>query len=97
MSSSCAPQLVDLLVRNPTRRLRIEGHTDNQEGTEGERQQLSEARARAVAELLTQAGVDASRIETAGLADTRPKAPNFTTRGRELNRRVEMLALEPLR
>ncbi len=88
------PQLVDLLVRNPTWRLRIEGHTHNQEGDEGARKQLSEARARAVAELLVKAGLEPSRIETDGLADTRPKAPNFTARGRELNRRVEMLVLE---
>ena len=85
------PPLVDLLVRNPTWRLRIEGHTHNQEGEEGARKQLSEARARAVAELLVNAGVDASRIETEGFADTRPKAPNFTPRGRELNQRVELL------
>jgi OOP family OmpA-OmpF porin len=89
------PQLVDALVRKPTQRLRIEGHTDNVEGgEEGARKQLSEARARAVAELLVQAGVDPSRIETAGLADSRPKAPNFTARGRDLNRRVELVLLE---
>jgi OmpA-OmpF porin, OOP family len=88
------PQLVDLLVRNPTWRLRIEGHTHNQEGDEGARKQLSEARARAVAELLVNAGLEPSRIETEGLADTRPKAPNFTARGRDLNRRVELLVLE---
>jgi len=88
------PQLVDLLVRAPTQRLRIEGHTHNQEGDEGARKQLTEARARAVAELLVNAGVDPSRIETEGLGDTRPKAPNFTARGRELNRRVELLLLE---
>ncbi|WP_375773078.1 OmpA family protein [Archangium gephyra] len=88
------PQLVDLLVRGPTLRLRIEGHTHNQEGDEGARKQLSEARARAVAELLVAAGVEPSRIETEGLGDTRPKAPNFTARGRELNQRVELLVLE---
>ncbi|HYO71660.1 MAG TPA: OmpA family protein [Archangium sp.] len=87
-------QLVDLLVRNPTWRLLIEGHTHNQEGDEGARKQLSEARARAVAELLMAAGLEPSRLETEGLADTRPKAPNFTARGRELNRRVELLVLE---
>ncbi|MFY0566484.1 OmpA family protein [Archangium lansingense] len=88
------PQLVDLLVRNPTRRIRIEGHSDNQESAEGARRQLSEARARAVAELLIAAGVEPSRLETEGLADSRPKAPNFTARGRQLNRRVELLVLE---
>lgn len=85
--------LVDLLVRNPTWRLRIEGHTHNQEGEEGARKQLSEARARAVAELLVDAGVEASRIETEGFADSRPKAPNITPRGRELNQRVELLVV----
>jgi OmpA-OmpF porin, OOP family len=88
------PQLVDLLVRSPTWRIRIEGHTHSQEGEEGARKQLSEARARAVAELLVNAGVEPSRIETEGFADTRPKAPNFTPRGRELNQRVELLVLE---
>jgi outer membrane protein OmpA-like peptidoglycan-associated protein len=88
------PHLVDALVRSPTWRVRIEGHTDNQEGEESARKQLSEARARAVAELLVKEGVDPARLETAGLADTRPKAPNFTPRGRELNRRVELVILE---
>lgn len=88
-------ELVDTLVRRPTLRLRIEGHTDSQEaGEDSARQQLSEARARAMAELLVQAGVEASRIETVGLGGTRPKAPNFTPRGRDLNRRVELLLLD---
>ncbi|WP_158502143.1 OmpA family protein [Vitiosangium sp. GDMCC 1.1324] len=88
------PQLVDTVVRRPIQRIRIEGHTDNHEGEESARKQLSEARARAVAELLVQAGLDPARIETVGLADTRPKAPNFTARGRDLNRRVELVVLE---
>ncbi|WNG36211.1 OmpA family protein [Archangium violaceum] len=87
-------QLVDTLVRSPIQRIRIEGHTDNQEGDESARKQLSEARAKTVAELLVQAGVDPARIETTGLADSRPKAPNITPRGRELNRRVELVILE---
>ncbi|HYO54605.1 OmpA family protein [Archangium sp.] len=92
--SDSIPQLVDTLVRRPSQRIRIEGHTDNQEGEESARKQLSEARARAVAELLVKAGLDPARLETVGLADTRPRAPNFTPRGRELNRRVELIVLE---
>lgn len=88
-------ELVDTFVRQPTQRIRIEGHTDSQEGGEDSaRQQLSEARARAVSELLVRAGVEPSRIETVGLGGTRPKAPNFTPRGRALNRRVELVILE---
>jgi OmpA-OmpF porin, OOP family len=88
-------EVVDILVRNPAQRLRIEGHTDNKEGDEQSRKQLSESRARALAELLMQAGLDAARIETVGLGDTQPKAPNLTPRGRELNRRVEFLLVQP--
>ncbi|HZI12412.1 MAG TPA: OmpA family protein [Myxococcus sp.] len=85
--------LVDMLVRDESLRLRIEGHTDNREGAAAERKGLSEARAKAVAEALTRSGVDPSRIETEGLGDTRPKAPNLIPRGRELNRRVEFVLL----
>ncbi|HEX8439078.1 OmpA family protein [Archangium sp.] len=88
------PELVDILVQRPIQRIRIEAHTDNKEGEEGTRKQLSEARARAVAELLVRAGLEPARIETAGFGDTRPKAPNFTPGGRELNRRVEFIILE---
>jgi OOP family OmpA-OmpF porin len=85
--------LVDMLVRDENLRLRVEGHTDNKEGTSKSRQGLSEARAKAVAELLVAAGLDASRIEVSGAGDARPKAPNLIPRGRELNRRVEFVLL----
>lgn len=85
--------LVDMLVRDESLRLRIEGHTDNREGPAAGRQGLAEARAKAVAALLVSAGLDASRIETAGLGDSRPKAPNLIPKGRELNRRVEFVLL----
>jgi outer membrane protein OmpA-like peptidoglycan-associated protein len=85
--------LVDMLVRDGAARLRIEGHTYSRDGSESALKQLSEARAKALAEQLVRAGVDPSRIETAGFADSRPKAPNLTAPGRQLNRRVEFLLL----
>lgn len=93
-TTALLPHLVDLLVQRPIRRIRIEGYTDNKEVAQDARQKLSEERARAVAELLVRAGVDPSRIDTVGLGDTRPKAPNLTPGGRELNRRVELVILE---
>jgi OmpA-OmpF porin, OOP family len=33
-------------------------------------------------------------VEAEGYGDTRPVAPNMTPRGRELNRRIELLILE---
>jgi outer membrane protein OmpA-like peptidoglycan-associated protein len=86
-------QVVDTLVRNDIQRVRIEGHTDNQ-GNPEVNLQLSKDRAKAVADHLIKAGIDASRLETEGHGDTRPIAPNLTPRGRELNRRVEFTILE---
>ncbi len=86
-------QVVDAIVRNDIKRVRIEGHTDNQ-GNPPLNLQLSKDRAQAVAAHLIKAGIDASRLETEGFGDTRPIAPNLTPRGRELNRRVEFVILE---
>ncbi|ATB47499.1 OmpA family protein [Corallococcus macrosporus] len=86
--------LVDMFVRDESLRLRIEGHTDNKERpAAAARKALSEARANAVAKALVDAGLEASRIDTVGLGDSRPKAPNLLPRGRELNRRVEFVLL----
>lgn len=90
-STSDLALLVDMLVRDETLRLRLEGHTDNREAPAPARQALSEARAKAIADLLVKAGVSPSRIDASGLGDTRPKAPNLIPRGRELNRRVDIL------
>lgn len=86
-------QVVDAIVRNDIKRVRIEGHTDNQ-GPAELNLQLSKDRAQAVATHLIKAGIDPARIEVEGFGDTRPIAPNMTPRGRELNRRVEFVILE---
>ncbi len=87
-------QVVDLVVRTGIKRLRIEGHTDNQ-GDKAANLALSKERARAVAEALVKAGLEPARLESEGFGDTRPVAPNLTPRGRELNRRVEFVLPEP--
>ncbi|RYZ42647.1 MAG: OmpA family protein [Myxococcaceae bacterium] len=87
--------VVDLLVRDPKARLRVEGHTDGREVPAPARQGLSDARARAVADLLIRAGVAPSRVEAVGVGDRSPKAPNLIPRGREMNRRVELVLLRP--
>ncbi len=92
-STSGVPLLMDVLVREAGTRLRIEGHTDSREVPAEERQALSDARARSMAEALIRSGVDPSRIEMAGFGDSRPKAPNLTPRGRQTNRRVEFVLL----
>ena len=74
---------------NPSYKLRISGHTDNQ-GEALKNLILSEQRAKAVMKYLIDHGVDAVRILGAtGFGDQKPVATNDTKEGRKLNRRVE--------
>ncbi len=91
-SNGLLNQVVDAIVQYNVKRLRIEGHTDNR-GDKRVNLKLSQNRAKAVAEYLQKSGIEASRLETAGFGDSKPAAPNFTARGRELNRRVEFIIL----
>lgn len=65
------------------------GHTDNQ-GSTAYNQQLSQARAAAVAAKLMSAGVNEQRVRTEGRGENQPKASNATPEGRSQNRRVEI-------
>lgn len=65
------------------------GHTDSV-GSETFNQQLSEKRARSVAEYLSGQGVLAARLLIAGMGEAQPIASNSTPDGRSQNRRVEI-------
>jgi outer membrane protein OmpA-like peptidoglycan-associated protein len=77
-----------------------EGHTDSI-GAADYNLQLSEARARSVADALIAAGIPAERLEVKGFGEERPIGPNVDEHGRDdpearrLNRRVEMIVLVP--
>lgn len=73
-------------------RIKITGHTDNV-GEPAANLQLSADRAAAVKTYLTDAGVDASRVETEGKGDTSPRDTNDTDEGRAKNRRIEFVVL----
>jgi outer membrane protein OmpA-like peptidoglycan-associated protein len=92
-SFSLLDQVVDAIVRHNLKRVRVEGHTDNQGGAEYNLR-LSAARSKAVIEYLAHAGIDSSRLESAGYGLARPLALNLTSKGRALNRRVEFMILE---
>jgi outer membrane protein OmpA-like peptidoglycan-associated protein len=66
----------------------IEGHTDAT-GTHAYNQRLSEQRAQNVANYLINAGVASERVRYIGYGEERPVAPNSSTEGRALNRRIE--------
>jgi outer membrane protein OmpA-like peptidoglycan-associated protein len=70
--------------------LSIEGHTDSI-GSEEYNQKLSEARARSVYDYLQQAGVPAEIMTTKGFGKSQPRASNDTAKGRQENRRVEIV------
>ena len=89
-STPTLQQIADMLTQHADLRLTIEGHTDNV-GNAASNKALSEQRAAAVKAYLVSKGIDAARIETAGLGDTRPAAPNASPEGRQQNRRVELV------
>lgn len=78
-----------LLINNPAAAAIVEGYTDNV-GLAVYNIDLSIRRANAVRDLLVLRGVDASRIETAGLGDSNPVSSDETGIGRSRNRRVEI-------
>jgi len=83
-------RLATALKDNPSTRVKIEGYTDSV-GSDSYNQELSERRARAVADALQSRGVPADRYQIEGLGKEFPVATNDTPAGRQQNRRVEIV------
>jgi outer membrane protein OmpA-like peptidoglycan-associated protein len=83
-------RLAQALKDNQNTRVKIEGYTDSV-GSDSYNQELSERRARAVADALQSRGVPADRYEVEGLGKEFPVATNDTPAGRQQNRRVEIV------
>lgn len=88
-SAPVLQKVADLLAKEPTLKLEVQGHTDNV-GDDAYNQKLSEARARSVMVWLTQHGVAAGRLSAKGYGKTMPVADNDSDEGRAKNRRVEI-------
>ncbi len=85
--------IADVLKENPTVRVKIVGHTDA-DGADAANLDLSKRRGASVkAELVKNFGIDISRLESDGLGETKPVAPNDTQVNKALNRRVEFIKL----
>jgi outer membrane protein OmpA-like peptidoglycan-associated protein len=83
-----------ILKENPDIRVEIQGHTDSK-GSDEYNQNLSERRAQSVVNyLVTQLGIDRTRLVARGYGEGMPIATNDTDEGRALNRRVEFFILE---
>lgn len=83
-------QIADLLKNQPTLKISVEGHTDNQ-GNPGANKTLSLERAKAVVAAVAAGGIKAERMAYAGWGQERPVADNRTEDGRAKNRRVELV------
>ena len=86
-------EIAQTLKENPTVRIKIIGHTDS-DGDDAKNLDLSRRRALSVKNtLVSQFGIDASRIQTDGKGETEPLAPNTTSESKAKNRRVEFIKL----
>lgn len=86
-------EIAAVLNENPDVRVKIIGHTDS-DGADAANLDLSKRRGASVKdELVKNFGIDASRLESDGLGETQPVAPNDNTANKALNRRVEFIKL----
>jgi len=84
--------LYNFLIKNPSVKTEISGHTDNT-GNETHNKQLSLNRAKAVYDFLIQKGIPANRLTYKGYGSSMPADSNNTDEGKQNNRRTEIKIL----
>jgi outer membrane protein OmpA-like peptidoglycan-associated protein len=83
-------KVAGIVSGHPGLTLAVEGHTDSV-GSDEYNQRLSEQRGGAVRDYLTAQGMAASSVTSKGLGETQPVASNDDAKGRQENRRVELV------
>lgn len=91
-STPTLKEIVSMLNDHADLKLTIEGHTDNV-GNAAANQSLSEKRAAAVVQYLSEQGIDGARLSAKGFGATKPADTNDTPEGRQNNRRVELVKM----
>ncbi|MFO8056338.1 MAG: OmpA family protein, partial [bacterium] len=87
-------KIASIMNANPGLHIMVEGHTDST-GDEAYNQKLSNERANAVKDYLTNQGdVDPERLTAVGKGEAEPVASNDTSSGRSQNRRIEFQVLK---
>lgn len=86
-------KLYNYLYMKPELHIEIYGHTDSI-GQENHNKDLSEQRAKSVADYLISQGLSKSRIKYFGFGSSQPISDNTEELGRELNRRVEFKLID---
>ena len=79
-----------LMQVRPSTTISIVGHTDSI-GDDESNLRLSQARAESVRDWFVDNGIDADRLQAAGLGESQPVADNDTEEGRRANRRIEFV------
>jgi outer membrane protein OmpA-like peptidoglycan-associated protein len=85
-------ELYDFMTENGSVAIEVAGHTNNQP-SDAFADQLSTARAKAVADYLFAKGVDPKRVVYKGYGKRLPLVPNTSPEGRRTNQRVEIKIL----
>lgn len=85
--------IVAILKEYPSAKFSIEGHTDS-DGDSIKNQLLSEQRAKAVKDYLTENGIETGRLISKGFGESKPISTNKTKEGKLLNRRVEIILIK---
>ncbi len=88
--------IVEQLKADSDAKIMVIGHADGTpvlRGSYRSNWDLSQGRANAAAKYLESKGIDSSRIEAIGKAHTDPIAPQNTSAGRAMNRRVEVIMI----
>jgi outer membrane protein OmpA-like peptidoglycan-associated protein len=88
-SSGLLDQFAQFLVKNPSYKVEVIGHTDNV-GKTLVNLKLSKKRAESVKKALVERGIEANRIITSAKGESEPLVSNITPKGRSLNRRIEI-------
>lgn len=81
-------EIFKIMTDHPELKFSVEGHTDNT-GNQASNQTLSESRALAVMDKLSEMGISKSRLTTKGHGQNAPVSDNNSDEGRPKNRRVE--------
>ena len=76
------------------KKVEVEGHTDNR-GKAAYNRELSARRAASVVRFLVEKGIDAKRLQSVGHGPDKPIEDNKTAKGREKNRRVDFVIIDP--
>lgn len=95
-ANSVLDRVAEAIAAVPSQPVGVEGHTDNvpiQKSGWANNTTLSLARANAVVDYLVSKGIDRGRLTAVGHGESRPIASNKTAKGRQQNRRVEIVVL----